>query len=866
VKSYVEYLGQTFPYLIRSANTFVAGDVDGDGRVEVASYCAVNNSLNVVSYFEYADASPMWAAATSGQMINAWGFLQTIPPGPNAVAGWTLSSDDQYYPVEFAGGTASLVVFNPATLWIGVVQWSLEGGQMQLVWASQGSSAKYCGLGAADQFFAADLDGDGNQELVQFSPQDQYLFGMAWNGAGFTLVSDSHLTAGPWTLSSTDILLPARVSAGTADQILAFSTTAASAAVLTFSGGALGGTVVNLASGIPAGAKVFAADVDGDGLDEIVAYRSWLAGDLLVLKWNGSAFDVLVQPPSPVNQASQSVMVPLRVSGSGSVLFEYTPINETVSVRTVNASGASIVWSSASTIPGSVWLSAADRFCVADVDGDGNDELIMLSQLDDWLFTLKWNGSEMTGFSSAQSATPGWNVDLLLNAPPTPFGLVPFAGNQETIYQQFSQALYPAVAATVANDGCSSSDIRSCYKFLAVSDFINLQSALNAYYGSLSAPDADAQAVDAALTNDFIYGYISDSLDSGCGSDIRSKYLGTLYKYRDSFATLATDITGGPHNPPLTPLPGAPAAAWTAMSTQLAGELNGLDPVIFWSGSECMTGLNTQLQNAQTAAMSQAVDNVNQTVVAPLTSTTGPYWWANCIDAVLWGLSAVPAIGVAVPALPAVLAMGATLFPAVIGGFNPTSPPPPEEISYGEFAGNIATAYNAAAELVAEHATAIMSDLVLLPLLGGLFNGTPTNSGWTFTLDEVPQLAAAAGTPALLQYYSVFIPMRFNFLILENCKSSSPYYCAVRDVYQGMKFYQQIGLGAPSNAYMSVPTGNGTWNIYLLCTGTDPSSVDFPGADMMTDLMTNLNVSPQDFFMGNGLWSTIPRSAVSLPC
>jgi hypothetical protein len=164
--------------------------------------------------------------------------------------------------------------------------------------------------------------------------------------------------------------------------------------------------------------------------------------------------------------------------------------------------------------------------------------------------------------------------------------------------------------------------------------------------------------------------------------------------------------------------------------------------------------------------------------------------------------------------------------------------------------------------LIATYATTISSDPILLPLLGGLFNGSPSNELWTFSKPQVESLAAALALPATLQYYSIFIPMRFNFLVWQNLNSSTPYFCRLQGEYQGMKFYQKVNVGAPSYAYWVQPNG-ANWNIYLLCQGTDPNSgLNFPEPGLMTNLFTKYNVSESDFFQGKGLWSGIQSTVM----
>jgi len=90
VKGYTNY-GPAVPHLIRLRNTYVAGDIDGDGRSEIISYCPANNSINVLAYFEYGDASSRWASVPGAQMVNAYSRFQDIPPVFGIANGWTRS-------------------------------------------------------------------------------------------------------------------------------------------------------------------------------------------------------------------------------------------------------------------------------------------------------------------------------------------------------------------------------------------------------------------------------------------------------------------------------------------------------------------------------------------------------------------------------------------------------------------------------------------------------------------------------------------------------------------------------------------------------------------------------------------------------
>jgi hypothetical protein len=674
--SYIN-LGPVFPYLIRAANTLTAADVDGDGRVEIASYCPTNNTLNILSYFEYGDASPNWAtpagAPPNGQMVNAWACIQTIPPSTTLMNGWSLQPGDQYYAAKFTGSAASLVIFNPSTQNFGIAQWM--GQQMELVWFYQGQSAKYCGANSDSQFFAADVNGDGNDELMQFNPDGQWLFVLQWGATGLLCESSSHGSVGPWTISSTDTYLSAHVVAGATDQIVALSPASNQCCVLSLANGQFSGVVASLpGTYFGSFSAAQAADVDGDGLDEIVLYSNGNAP--VVLKWNGTAFAIIAAASAPIGDFYS--LFPFQSGGTSAMLLEYDSPDSIVTVNAVQNSALSTLWTGVGSIPGSVGVSKSDEFYIADVDGDGNDEVIMLSETDNWLFTVKWDGSELTRFTSVQNAALGWSVALLVQAPSTPFGPLPFSGNQATIYQTLSQELYPTIAATVANSKCTTcsvSDLRSWYQDLGVSDFTNLQAALNAYVATLGPPDADTQAVINGLGNDFIYGYISEMIDPECGSDIRHEYIIDTYKYTTTWSTIATQVSR------MTPLTGSSSAAWTTLQNQLAAEMNGLASVLDWSGADVMGCLNSQMLLVQTTALGQAVTDVNGTDVPSATDTCA-FWWENVIDAVIWGMAAIPALATAAPAAPILLAMAASIFPAEVSGYGSAPQGPTPEIQY----------------------------------------------------------------------------------------------------------------------------------------------------------------------------------------
>jgi hypothetical protein len=869
MKSYLE-LGPCIPYLVRAGNTFTGGDFDGDGRQEIASYCPANNSLNILSYFLYGDVTPGWAAASAGQLVNAWACTQSVPPGPalSPATGWTLQNGDQYFGAGLTGSPDSLFVFSPSRAMVGVLQWA--GQQMQTLFVSPANQIMTgVGLNAADQFIFADIDGDGCQEVIMYSPNDRWLFTLKWNAgqASFeTLSAQQSEIQGeyPWPIGQQTIYLKIHPIAGAGDMIVGFDPNALNICLIDYASQLAVLWPVQKVSfpfGFP---SMLVADVDGDGADEVVISGNDgdSAFDVLVLKWDPSAqaFATLVTPTSV---GFLDGLFPVDLGGTGSDLFLFDHEASTASVFAL--SGSSLVWkwtSSGTVMAPYVGMNPADQFYAADVDGDGNDEVVMFSPNDEWLFAISWDGATTQAETAGQTSLFGWSTDLLLAAPITPFGPAPFSGNQVTVYQTVGTQIYPAISSPVTGcPNCQAIDIRGCYPCLAPSDFQSLQAALNSYVAT-QGPNPDLAAVATALTNDFIYGYISATLDPGCGADIRSEYLNTGYDHRDSFDQMAGQLQNPKLSNYIAQMPGTPAAAWDTLADQLAGELDGIVSVNEWAGADIMAALNLQMEQNQITALSNASAKVNESYT-PDDSSSVTYWAEGAIDAAIWGVAAIAGLSAG---LPIVLAIAASFYGTFTSYFGSSAKSqPPQSVQFGDLIGAVTQTFVTASQTLATQMTRIGSDPVLLPLLGGLFSGTPSNRLWTFSPDQLSDLVTAALAPSTVQYYTTLIPMRFNILIWQNVNSKTPYYCLPDGNYQGVEYYTVTSCDSPGYAYRGEQNSDGSWTFYMLCSGTDPSNLSYPSSDMISDL-ESLGVSMVDVFHGNGAWANLSRTVLQLPC
>lgn len=229
----------------------------------------------------------------------------------------------------------------------------------------------------------------------------------------------------------------------------------------------------------------------------------------------------------------------------------------------------------------------------------------------------------------------------------------------------------------------------------------------------------------------------------------------------------------------------------------------------------------------------------------------------NVLDAVLWGVAAAAVMSEAVPGTGIVLSMAASMFPMAASLAMPSSSQPSQlTVPYSAIAGDIAQQYADGTSQVVTYVTAISGDQVALPFVGAQLNGLPSNNLWKITAPQISDYANAALNPSYIRFYSILIPAAFNIWSYQGVNSQTPFYCSMS--YYPIEKYWRSSIAAPTYAYQSISESNGNWDIYMMCQGSDGSSLIFPPEEMFTDLFTNLNVSPSDLFQAQGVWSGIP--------
>ena len=752
------------------------GDVDGDGRDEIVALAASQDALFFVtlSQLKRSELTPLWIGADQ----DSWGQLVAMDARVGAVAGtqdsWELSLNDSFVTADLDGdGTDEIVAFDHSS-YVGVFKWQLSGSGGTQSWVQSlvdlhggtlSGPAGTWSIGPNDQFVAADVDGDGRQEIVVFDGQNT-IGVLQWQNSALSLIG---LTAGQipsassgttWVMSAGDKFAAARF--GGVERIFVFDSVSWIAVLEWGSSGLqvlwiLDGTIEGTSgtSGTwTLGAKdqFFPVDLDGDGDQELLVYDGnsyvgvlkWVGGGLVTLwltnqpfyapgggGWTispGNRFYVLQGTTSAfieVYDGAVRLGVLVWVNGALElVAFIFTELNG----------------------PGGNWdVASGASFVVGDFDGNGIPEMIGYDSSGSAAVIL--DGQVLMWTAAGQF--PVWNLDFILASPATP--LAPFKGDQHAVYQYMSNAVY-----------------------------------------------------------------------TGSNGNIRSEYTNTNIP-NGNFETYAVQIAGMT-NPSGQ---GFSDADWTAVQTVLVAELQNVGPLrgMFDNMNQLAAALNTQ----QDADLATAVQNVDQAIVSDNDTVT--YWLGQVLDAAIWGAAVFPEAKLGQLAL----AVTASLFGGYLGSSGS-----PQQVSYAEFVGAIDHAYLDAVRQNGVNETTALQDAGMLAVVSQL-----AGQGWQWPPTQASDVALSSTNANRLAFYQILIPVRFEIVLFANNPFDFPYGEAQRD--------------APW-CYWSQANDDGTYNVYMLgYPNTEFFPYGFASQDLMTDLFDNLGVAQSDFFLGQGGWSGIPQ-------
>ena len=398
--------------------TYVAADVDNDGRQEIIAffpgYSGASPSLGVLK----------WSAGNLNCLFQATGSV----PGSDGSNAWTLAAGLQVYAVHNLDGTGGdlLLLVQPGAA-VGVLKWS--AGALTCVWQASGSipgtgGAPAWALNGTEQFVSADVDNDKRNEVTILAPAL----------VGETLEPNPAMGLLKWANGSLNVIWQVSAAAG------------------------------NNPGFVATNQQTFALDVDGSGTIRLVVLGA-LA--LAVVEWQQGTFNAIWQCSMTVPGAKGVQDWTLNTGG----FMNIPPDNVYVADLDGSGDGLFIVAASsaltdrdARVVPpqapagGYLKWQNSGMFCVWQGNAKGwglgpGNQLFPARMGTTWdsLFAyapgdsvgiLTWSASSHLACTyQVQYCVPAWNLNFILGLPSTPF--TPFTGTQLALYQQISSSLTP---------------------------------------------------------------------------------------------------------------------------------------------------------------------------------------------------------------------------------------------------------------------------------------------------------------------------------------------------------------------------------------------------------------------------------------
>ena len=344
------------------------------------------------------------------------GGLSPIWIGSGRIEGvgqhWSRDSADQFVAADMDGDShEEVLVANNSNGYIGLLKWS--GATLAPIWIGSG---RLVGTGmhwsrGADQFLAADVDGDSHREILIANNTNGYIGVLKWTGAALVPVwigSGRLQGAGMhWSRDAADQFIAANVDSDVRQEILVANNKNTYIGLLKWDGtrlapiwigsGRLEGLGMHWSRGIDD--QFVVADIDGDSRHEILVAnnKNTYIG---MLKWNGSAL-------APVWIGSG------RLEGSG-MHWSRDPVDNFVAVDAdgdkrqeilisnnnngyiglLKWGGAALapVWIGSGRIEGAGmhWSRGTDQFLAANLQGDAHIELLAVNNTNGYLGVLKY--------------------------------------------------------------------------------------------------------------------------------------------------------------------------------------------------------------------------------------------------------------------------------------------------------------------------------------------------------------------------------------------------------------------------------------------------------------------------------------------
>lgn len=819
------------PAAVTPNSQTIVADVDGDGLNELIIFDNTLQQLSVVHQFQYFDPNYFTLSAISSSVWPATNPENDIPL-------WTQDPDTHWWTL-----------------------WSASNGQIQ---ASTGSSN--WGIQAGDTIIAADFDGDGSDELFIYN-----LNSLNWGILKWYTNPDTNASEMQMIYSVSVAQAP---SSPTQNQL----TWQASAADQYFVIPKISGLITTLPAKA-SGLWLYNSQNTSLGM---ISYSSSPQEFQQWFTFPGGTLSgwQLQQNNPPSNQFFPGMFA----SATAPSIAVYDPQDQYIGLFQWNGTNNFTMGPAQGGSVGHWNLQSGDQIQVADLNGDGIDEIFIYSPQSKDIAVFEWKTSEFQSYAitpgTIGTAPTDWSIGnsdkyYCVNSPSGTrifaFGSNPTSSSPWVAvleYESGSAAFSCqwASSSLLANNGWPVTGSDSFYAgpssssataTLFTTSTQNTESSSAFTLGAIdwsgdsleisssaqmpvpawsvgflaSAPHTDfAPFVDG--DQPAIYTYISHLFpmpgQKSSGKPIRDLYTHT--EDSGDFYPFAMKINGVTleHIPSYWPKPGAAWSEhdWHEVVKTIVAECNQVSTVyaLFASMATLIGDLNT-FQKADLGTVSTNIQSLSQ----PSQTPEWEYWAGQITVGVLWGLAAAgtaffPGAEAAAVAWGVSMSTFASLAGS-IAGYNPTQKQSYPAIQNMQNA--LTNTLVASIVTQSKELTAILKDPVKLKIANGLHE-----SEWEIDTSLPSKAQLPFSNMDRLSMYQNLIPYYFHIYVANYPNRPAPGYA----------------LLILSNLYYSM---NGQGGI---------SESSFTGSPLYPDLFTTLKVSVDDFLLGNGPWAMIPRT------
>jgi hypothetical protein len=814
------------PTVITPNSQTIVTDIDNDQFNELIVFDSDLKQLSIVDQFKYSDftlsgisptvwpdeTSQIWPAAIDPKWMTAWAAQEGMIPASQGSGGWTIESDDVIVAADLDGdGLDELFIYNLTSCWWGVLKWNSNTNQLQAIY--QVSVAPPSGpqpvIPLGDLTWTA-------------STADQYFIIPKMTGIVPAVPGDGIL------LYNSENLLLGMISyqASPPKFVQWWENYTTSLNNWNLENRPNDFYVANFSNAGPS----------------LVVYGSG-DGYINLLTWNGSEWGG--QFPAQHNvggwtlrSTDQFQCADLDGDGLAEILI-YNPDTQYLGVFKWNNTSNQfevMVGIDGTIVTGSnSWtIGANDQYYCQD-GSDGNPGQIYAFSSQDSLavavlnygqgaFSCQWSGTSL----SPNNEWPVNQTDKFYISPPSSSA----TPNLFTLSNQGSSAS-PKVKLGALNWSKPTLQIASSQTVPVL-----------AWSPSFLAEAPELGFPPFTVGNQpAIYTYVSNLFPlptepaSPPIDDVRKTYYNASDQTKfESYASAISEVqslTKIPNTwPPLPPGNTWCDSDWASVINTIANECIAVDTV--YSMSNTVSGLSQALHGDQEADLATVKSNIKQAAHGDPSDVD--YWSGQIAVMLLWGLAAAgsvlfPEAAAAAAEFGVFGSMGASAFGSIFG-YDPTQQ---KSYAVSDIEAEVSKTYAKSMSDKSADLNKVLKDALKLKICNGLHENE-----WKMDVSLAKKAYDPFTTMDRVWMYQQLIPAYFSIETFNpNWKPGEPV--------------------PPPPAYVS-PT-----NVYYALITDDWafSESGFQATTLYQDLFQTLGVSEEDFFVGNGGWVNIPRSQLS---